>query len=134
MWIALFGLVLSGFLSATLLPGSSELVLVAFLLNYPQYWGVALFFVTLANTLGSATSYLLTRFIPHKKEINHKAVCFIRKYGAACLFFSFVPIVGDALPLAAGWLRLPFYRCLFFIALGKFVRYVFIIVSWWLVK
>ncbi len=133
MWAALFGLTLSGFLSATLLPGSSELALLAFLWHYPQFWGWALFWVTIANSAGSATSYLLTRYIPHK-EINNKAVSFIRQYGTPCLFFSFLPIIGDALPLAAGWLRLPLNKCLFFITLGKLTRYLFIIGSWWLIK
>lgn len=133
MGTALLALVVSGFLSATLLPGSSELALVAFLWKYPQSWGWALLWVTIANSLGSATSYLLTRFIPHKK-VDNKAVNLIRRYGAASLFFSFLPIVGDALPLAAGWLHLSFWRCLFFITLGKFARYFFIIGSWWLIK
>ena len=135
MWLALLSLVVSGFVSATLLPGTSEAVLLAFLWLYPQQWGIAFILVGIANTAGSLTSYLLTRYLPHKnKNSNDKVLTAIRRYGTPLLFFSFVPIVGDALPLAAGWLRLPFWRCTLFIGLGKFVRYGFIVGGWWLLE
>ena len=135
MWLALFSLIVSGFTSATILPGSSEIALVAFLWLYPQNWGLAFVLITIANTAGSVTSYLLVRYIPHKKQIiSDKVSNAIHRYGTPLLFFSFVPVVGDALPLAAGWLHLPLKRCIFFIGLGKLVRYGFIIGGWWLIK
>ncbi len=135
MWLALLSLIVSGFVSATLLPGTSEAVLLAFLWLYPRQWGLALMLVGIANTVGSFTSYLLTRYIPHKNEnTNNKVLSAVRRYGTPLLFFSFVPVIGDALPLAAGWLRLPLLPCILFIGLGKFVRYGFIVGGWWLLK
>ncbi|MDR2884969.1 MAG: hypothetical protein LBV09_07660 [Deferribacteraceae bacterium] len=126
MFMILLSLALSGFLSATILPGSSEAAFVAYLLNYPDKWLVALLLLTAANSLGSVTSYLLTRFIPHK-EPSAKTLERMKRYGTPLLFFSFLPIIGDALPLAAGFLRLSIYKCIFFITLGKFARYCIIL-------
>lgn len=122
MLYALISLAVSGFLSSTVLPGSSEAVFLAFLLHYPEYLIVALWVVTVANTAGSMTSFLLTRFIPHKQPTK-KALDMIGRFGTPLLFFSFTPIVGDMLPLAAGLLRLSVLKSLLFIMLGKFVRY-----------
>ena len=131
MLLSLLLLTISAFTSATILPGTSEAALVAFLWQYPHAWVIALLLAGIANTLGSMTSYALTRFIPHKKSIPEKYLHLLQKYGSSLLFFSFVPIIGDALPLAAGWLRLPVWQCVFFIGLGKFSRYGVILLSWW---
>ncbi len=131
MPLSLLLLTLSAFTSATILPGTSEAALVAFLWQYPQAWSIALILATIANTLGSMTSYAITRLIPPKKGISQKNLLLLQKYGTSLLFFSFVPIIGDALPLAAGWLRLSVWRSLFFIGLGKFSRYGVILLGWW---
>jgi membrane protein YqaA with SNARE-associated domain len=55
----------------------------------------------------------------------------MKKYGTPFLFFSFAPIVGDALPLAAGWLRLSPTKSIFFIGIGKFARYCVILGGFW---
>ena len=33
-------------------------------------------------------------------------------------------MVGDPLCAVAGWLRMPFWPCLLYMAIGKFARYV----------
>jgi membrane protein YqaA with SNARE-associated domain len=126
--LALLSLSASGFLSATLLPGSSEAALLTYLHYFSQHWTAGLACVGVANSLGSLSSYALARLIPHKapklSTVAHgKTLDRIQKYGSPALILSFLPIVGDALPLAAGWLGLPLLRCAFFIALGKFARY-----------
>ena len=131
VFLPLFLLTLSAFTSATILPGSSEAALVTFLWKYPHAWFIALLLAGIGNTAGSMTSYALTRVIPHKKKFSEKYLHLLQKYGTSLLFFSFVPIVGDTLPLAAGWLRLPVWRCVFFIGLGKFSRYGVILLGWW---
>ncbi len=122
MTAALVSLAVSGFLSSTVLPGSSEAAFLAFLLYYPEYSAAALVAVTIANTAGSMTSFLMTRFIPHKKP-SGKALNMVSRFGTPLLFFSFAPIAGDMLPLAAGWLKLPILKSVFFIMLGKLARY-----------
>lgn len=123
MIIALISLAASAFLSSTILPGSSEAVFTAFIIYYPDYTIAAIITATAANTAGSLTSFLITYFIPHKKP-SGKALDLIKRYGTPVLFFSFAPIAGDLLPLAAGWLKLSVWKSALFIMLGKFVRYL----------
>jgi membrane protein YqaA with SNARE-associated domain len=40
------------------------------------------------------------------------------------LLFSWLPVAGDPLCAVAGWLRLPFWRCVLFMAAGKGLRYL----------
>ena len=118
LW-ALFG---SSFLAATLLPGGSEVVLFGVLNLHPaQYWA-ALGVATLGNTLGGMSSYLIGRLIPQRKALP--GLVAVRRYGSPALLLSWVPIVGDPLCVAAGWLRLNPWRAALCIALGKLARYV----------
>jgi len=48
----------------------------------------------------------------------------VQRYGSPALLLSWVPIVGDPLCVAAGWLRLNPWLATLFIALGKFARYL----------
>ncbi|TAL79398.1 MAG: DedA family protein [Burkholderiaceae bacterium] len=48
----------------------------------------------------------------------------LHRFGPAVLFFSWLPIVGDPLCAVAGWFRLSFWPSVFYMALGKFLRYV----------
>ncbi|MDP2573774.1 YqaA family protein [Vibrio penaeicida] len=123
---ALWVLFSTGFLSATLLPGGSEAsLLVALKLNqYPVYQLVLV--ATLGNTLGGLTNYWIGLFLPnrtHSEKYGHKALQWIKQYGYITLLFSWLPIVGDPLCLAAGWLRMKFIPCLILIAIGKAIRY-----------
>jgi membrane protein YqaA with SNARE-associated domain len=42
---------------------------------------------------------------------------------------SVLPLVGDALVLAAGWLRMPLVQSMFWIAIGKAVRYLLVVLG-----
>jgi membrane protein YqaA with SNARE-associated domain len=48
----------------------------------------------------------------------------LRRYGPAVLLFAWLPVVGDPLCALAGWLHWPLARCVFYMALGKLVRYI----------
>lgn len=120
--LSLWTLFASSFLAATLLPGGSEAVLFAVLkLNPHQYWQ-ALAVATLGNTLGGMSSYLIGRLIPQKQEL--KGLDWVRRYGASALMLAWVPIVGDPLCVAAGWLRLNPWLSALCMAIGKFARYL----------
>ncbi|OWY41009.1 hypothetical protein CEK28_01695 [Xenophilus sp. AP218F] len=120
---ALGGLALSAFTSATILPGSSELALSAFLYQWPQWLWPALLIATVANTAGSVTSLWLGRLAP-RKELSPRLARGFERFGPAVLLLSWVPLIGDAIPLAAGWLRLPWLPCLLWLTLGKAARYL----------
>ena len=118
---SLWALFASSFLAATLLPGGSEAVLFAVLKLHPgQYW-TALVVATVGDTLGGMSSYLIGRVIPQGRPL--KALAAVQKYGSPALLLSWVPVIGDPLCVAAGWLRLHAGLCLLFIGIGKFARY-----------
>jgi membrane protein YqaA with SNARE-associated domain len=120
LW-TLFG---SSFLAATLLPGGSEAVLFAVLKLHPgQYW-LALGIATLGNTLGGMSSYLIGRIIPQRKHL--RGLQTVQKYGSPALLLSWVPIIGDPLCVAAGWLRLNPWLAALFMGAGKVARYLVI--------
>lgn len=123
---SLWALFTSSFLAATLLPGGSEAVLYTVVRSYPQTAVLALAVATLGNTLGGMSSYLLGRLIPQTKPLRGLET--VRRYGTPVLLLSWVPILGDPLCVAAGWLRLNAGLAALFIALGKFARYWVIIV------
>jgi membrane protein YqaA with SNARE-associated domain len=123
----LAGLFLASFAAATLVPLPSEAALFAYLKAYPEHTVLAVAVATVGNTLGGMTSYLLGRVIPQKK-LNEKAMLLLKRYGAPVTFLAWLPIVGDALCVAAGWLRMNWIAALAFMAAGRLARYVVIAV------
>lgn len=119
-------LFLSSFLAATLLPGGSEVVLFGALKLHPDKLWAALGVATLGNTLGGMSSYLIGRLIPSTKPL--KGLTSVRRWGSPILLLSWVPILGDPLCVAAGWLRLNPWWSMLFVALGKFARYWVIVI------
>jgi membrane protein YqaA with SNARE-associated domain len=135
--MGLWGLFFSAFLSATLLPGSSEVVLAALITAQPSLaWpgmGVAL--------LGNLTGCLLTfgmgwagrqgyeRFQRIKVDNDGPQVRRLKRWGPPALILSVLPLVGDALVLAAGWLRLNPLQSMAWIAVGKSLRYLFVVLG-----
>jgi membrane protein YqaA with SNARE-associated domain len=125
--LSLWGLFLSSLLGATLLPGGSELVLVGVLKLHPELFWPALLLGTLGNTLGGMITFGMGWMLPMTQQLKH--VEKVRHYGASSLLLAWAPLVGDALCLAAGWLRInPLYAALFML-IGKFARYALIAVA-----
>ena len=137
--LSLASLFASSFLSSTLLPGNSEVVLVAMLLSgVSQPWLLVLI-ATMGNSLGGLTNVILGRFFPlrEKSRWQEKAVGWLKRYGAATLLLSWMPVIGDLLCLLAGWMRISWGPVLFFLCLGKALRYVLVALAtlqgmtWW---
>ena len=105
-----------------MLPGGSEAVLFGVLKLHPAQLAPALLLATLGNTLGGLTTYWLGRLLPAGEAARRHA--WVSRYGAPALLFSWLPVVGDALCAAAGWLRVNWLACAFWMAMGKFVRYL----------
>jgi len=118
---SLWTLFASSFLAATLLPGGSEAVLFGVLKLHPDQLWAALAVATFGNTLGGMSSYLIGRVMPQKQKM--KGLATVQRYGAPVLLLSWVPVVGDPLCVAAGWLRLNPWWSALSIAVGKFARY-----------
>ena len=123
------GLALSAFLSATLLPGGSEILLV--LLARQQEWTPAtlLWTAALANTLGGLSTYGLGRLavagrMPANRGVaDLQALARVRRWGYPALLLSWLPLVGDGLCLAAGWLKMGVLTTTLMLFTGKFARY-----------
>lgn len=134
------GLFLSSFLAATLLPFSSELLL-GILLKQGMSPYAVLLTATFGNVLGAVVNYGLGAFggrlMLHKiwrmqdPEIQ-KATQRFQNYGVFSLLFSWVPVIGDPLTVAAGVLKINFLLFIFLVGLGKFLRYaaVYLAVLW----
>lgn len=129
----LWGLFTSAFISATLLPGASE-ALAAWLAHSGHYErGLLLAVATVGNTLGGMTSWGIGRWLARRFPADQltgrraQAVGYLQRYGAPIVLLSWLPVVGDALCVAAGWLRITWWHALIYMALGKGLRYAVII-------
>jgi membrane protein YqaA with SNARE-associated domain len=120
--LSLGGLFLSAFVSATLLPGGSEVVLWAVVRQDASLFWPAIAVATAGNTLGGMSSWLIGRLIPAREPI--RSLGWVRRWGNLALLLSWLPVVGDGLCVAAGWLRLNWLGSLACIALGKLARYL----------
>jgi len=127
---SLLGLFFSAFLSSTILPGGSEVVLVALATQSGMpHWDL-LAVATAGNTLGGMSSWVLGWVMALRypltalsKEAHRGAVERVRQWGSPILLLSWVPVIGDPLCVAAGWLRISWVAALLFIGVGKALRY-----------
>ncbi|WP_431223652.1 YqaA family protein [Serratia sp. L9] len=134
--MSLFG---SSFLSATLLPGNSEVLLVALLTNSNASPSLLVLAATLGNTLGGLTNVIIGRLLPALKPQRglETALGWLKRFGPAALLLSWLPVVGDLLCVLAGWLRMPWGSVMLFLCVGKALRYVILTmitlqgIAWW---
>ena len=123
------------FLAATILPLSSELTL-AGIISTSNYDNLFLLIVaSLGNILGSVVNWALgfysrnlttKKWFPFKEIQIEKSSKWFNKFGKWSLLFSWVPIIGDPLTLAAGLLRVKFIEFLILVSIGKVSRYLVI--------
>lgn len=152
-WLALpqFGLstvFVIALVSATLLPLGSEPAVVGLLQLRPELFWQTIGVATAGNTLGGAISWWMglgarkawhaarerrraglpadaqTRPARHLSRHERRARIWLRRMGARACLLSWLPVVGDPLCAVAGWMRLPFWPCVFYMAVGKFLRYL----------
>lgn len=129
----LWALFASAFISSTLLPGGSEVLLGYLAQQGAHSREILLLVATTGNTLGGMTSWglgywLAHRFPDKRNDPKHaKALARVQRWGSPILLLSWLPLIGDPLCLAAGWLRINGFAALMFIALGKTLRYAVIL-------
>ena len=126
---SLISLFISSFLAATLLPGGSEAALFAVLKAYPETLWYALIIASIGNTLGGMVTFGMGWLLPQTQQLKH--VEKLRRYGTSALLLAWAPLIGDALCLAAGWLRLNPWQAVLFMAIGKFAPYGLIALAMW---
>jgi len=149
VWLALPGVGLSAvfvvsLLAATILPLGSEPVLLGYLSAAPEMFWAAIGVATLGNTLGGLVSYwmgagahsVFGRWRQRQLDLNKpvtspvlsperaRAERWVQRFGAPVMLLAWLPVIGDPLCAVAGWLRLPFWPCAVYMAIGKFGRYL----------
>jgi membrane protein YqaA with SNARE-associated domain len=132
---SIWGLFLSAFISSTIAPGGSEAVL-AYMVSEGHFQVQYLVIVAaIGNTLGAMTTWGLGMLTARKFPVanllsdkKQKALNMVKKRGIWVLFFSWLPVIGDALCFAGGWLKLPLLSACLVIFLGKFSRYA--VIAW----
>ena len=117
-------------ISATLLPMGSEPVVFGLIKINPELFWPAIFVATAGNTLGGAISWwmgygaeLLYERMQHKR-FEARALTWLNRFGPKACLLSWLPGVGDPLCAVAGLLKMPFWPCVLYMAIGKFARYV----------
>lgn len=131
--VGVWGLFFSAFISSTIAPGGSEAVLAYMvsekLFNVEQLVLIA----TIGNTLGALTTWFLGVLAAAKfpaeellSEKKQKSLKLVKQWGSWALLFSWLPVVGDGLCFAGGWLKLPIILSCFVIFVGKAIRYSFV--------
>lgn len=118
------------FISATLLPLGSEPVVFGLVKLNPSLFWPAVLVATAGNTLGGALDWWLG-YGAHKvadrytqSSTHTRALQWLDKLGPKACLLAWLPAVGDPLCAVAGWLKLPFWPCVLYMAMGKFARYV----------
>jgi membrane protein YqaA with SNARE-associated domain len=126
------GLAASAFLSATVLPGTSEATLVLLAAQDPSRVWSLLLVASLFNTLGSVVTWWLglhvarfagRRWFPLSPQKLARGEALFKRFGLWSLLFAWLPIVGDGLALAAGVLRVGLVPFTVLVGLGKAARY-----------
>lgn len=119
-------------LSATLLPLATEPAVFGLVkLNTALFWP-AIFVASVGSTIGGAITWWMGfgaekayEKATHHGPMDNRALAMLRRFGPKACLLAWLPGVGDPLCAVAGWLRLPFWPCLAYMAVGKFLRFVF---------
>ena len=117
------------FVSATLLPLGSEPVVFGLVKLNPELFWPAVLVATAGNTLGGALSWWMglgaevaVERVRHK-PVEHRVLGWLERFGPKACLLAWLPVVGDPMCAVAGWLRMPFWPCVGYMAIGKFARY-----------
>ena len=118
------------FVSATLLPLGSEPAVFGLVKLEPSLFWPAMGVATVGNTLGGAVSWWMGRgaekaleHIQHR-PLHFRALGWLDRFGPKTCLLSWLPGIGDPLCAVAGWANLPFWPCVGYMAIGKFLRYL----------
>ena len=117
--------------SATLLPLGSEPAVFGLIKLNPDLFWPAVLVATAGNTVGGAITWWMGygaerayERLAHHSPTQLRALRWLERFGPKACLLAWLPVVGDPLCAVAGWLRLAFWPCVFYMAIGKFMRYV----------
>ncbi|MFZ4876062.1 YqaA family protein [Janthinobacterium sp. Mn2066] len=124
--VGLTSVFLISFISATLLPLGSEPAVFAVIKANPSLFGAVIVVATVGNTLGGMVDYWMGYRAKQAfaKERETRWFGWLARYGAKTMLLAWLPGIGDPLCTLAGWLKLPFWPCVAYMAIGKCARYL----------
>jgi membrane protein YqaA with SNARE-associated domain len=127
------------FIASTLVPMVSEPAVFGLVKLNPGMFWPAILAASAGATLGGALTWWMgfgaERAYEHvtHKHPDGRALRWLRRFGAKACLLSWLPVVGDPICAVAGWLKLPFWPCVAYMAIGKFGRYfVLTAAAFWL--
>ena len=127
------GLFLGTFLAATVVPFSSDFLIIGVLVAGANPL-LAFILATVGNWLGGLTSYYLghlgkwewiEKWLRVKEESLNKHKSKIEKYGSLIALLSWAPFVGDIYAIGLGFYRVDFLKSAVFMFIGKALRFAF---------
>ncbi len=127
--VGLIAVFFVSFFAATLLPMGSEPIVFAVAQANPLYFWPVIVVATIGNTLGGIVNYWLGygAHTVFAKERQSRWFNWLKRFGAKTMLLAWAPIIGDPICSLAGWLKLPFWPSVFYMALGKFLRYLLLL-------
>lgn len=138
IYLGIPGMFLAGLLAGTIIPFSSEVVLVALLAMGADPF-LLLIAATAGNWIGGMTTYFIgwigkTEWLEKYFGVSHKKLIRFEKklavWGAYWALLSWVPFAGNLITAALGFFRTPKYRVAFWMFAGKAARYIALIASY----
>lgn len=137
------GLFIGAFISATILPLSSEVFLVALLTRSGVDPYIAIGSATMGSWLGGLTTYYVGYLgnwewierwlrISHDKLIAQQSK--IRRWGSLLALMVWTPFIGDVLAVALGFYRVDFRSTAIYMLIGKGARYIVWALIYYLVR
>lgn len=129
------GMAMAAFLAGTFVPFSSEAVMAALLAMSNMDPWLTILWASVGNIAGSMFNYYLGRFgntqtiskwlkVKEKRIIKTKN--FVERRGSWIAVFTFLPVLGTAIAVVMGMLRINIFKVLFYTTLGKVVRYIIV--------
>ena len=131
------GMALSAFLAASILPFSSEAVMVGLLAAGLDMWALVAW-GTVGNVLGSLFNYGIGRlgkmewiekYLHTKPEDLDRARRFMGGRGAWMGLFSCIPVIGDVITIVLGLMRANLTIFIVSVTISKLARYVVLMIT-----
>jgi len=129
------GLFVSAMLAGSIVPFSSEIVLVVLIkLGFDPLYSVV--WASLGNTAGGMSCYYIgylgkiewaEKYFKVKHEKILKMQKFLQGKGAMMAFFAFLPTIGEVISMALGFMRSNVLLTTTSMFVGKLVRYIFVV-------
>ncbi|MFI3259446.1 MAG: VTT domain-containing protein [Rikenellaceae bacterium] len=135
-WLAdwgYLGLFISAVIGASVIPMSSEVVLLALLTRSTTDPVIAITCATLGNWIGGLSCYYvgylgrwdwMERYFGVKRKRLEAQRKLVEKWGELVALMSWLPFIGDILAVALGFYRINFKMSAIYLLVGKCLRFI----------